>query len=371
MPVQSRYGTLDALRGIAALGVVVFHLGQMELAPEVLPHGYLAVDFFFVLSGFIVAHAYEKALRGPLTFWSFALRRAIRLYPLAVLGVVFGTALLLLKWCLYPGKVDALPVILLSSAVNSLLLPMPFGGEVSHHVLFPGNGPLWSLFFELVVNLAWGACGVRLRTGALLVIVIAAGVGVAGLSWQAGTANLGFDTATAFAGAARVSFGFPLGVVLFRSMALVEGRSPSWFNRGGGAIPGILLLAIFAMPDSASPLFFTAWDIASILVLLPLLVAFGSVQGDGSRLGNFLGELSYPIYALHFPVLLFFSGLRQSILIHLPIPVITAAAAISAIATALLASRFYDIPLRAWLSRRARDHAGKRKELLSSGEAPI
>ena len=112
MRTRRRYETLDALRGLAALAVVVFHLGQVRLAPDLVPHGYLAVDFFFVLSGFVVAHAYEEALRGSLSFRSFALRRAIRLYPLAILGATAGLALLILKWHFFPEKVDPLPRIL-------------------------------------------------------------------------------------------------------------------------------------------------------------------------------------------------------------------------------------------------------------------
>lgn len=354
MRTQRRYETLDALRGVAALGVVVFHLGQVKLAPALVPHGYLAVDFFFVLSGFVVAHAYEEALRGPLSLGSFALRRAIRLYPLAILGAVAGFALLILKWHSFPEKVDPLPHILISGLLNGLLLPTPFGGEASHHELFPGNGPLWTLFFELAANLAWAAWGPHLRTRTLLTVVAIAGLALVALSWKAGTANLGFDLATAPAGAARVCFGFPLGVVLFRLLGNSAWTSRLRSDRTGPAIVGILLLAILTMPQTTSSSIFAAWDIVSILFLLPILVVIGIAQGKSGHFGDFLGELSYPIYVLHFPVLLLASGLHQSTLANVPVAVIAVAAIAGVIAAALFALRFCDLPVRGWLSHMSR-----------------
>jgi len=354
MRTRRRYETLDALRGVAALAVVVFHLGQVRLAQDLVPHAYLAVDFFFVLSGFVIAHAYEEALRGSLSFESFALRRAIRLYPLAILGAATGFVLLILKWHSFPEKVDPLQRILMSGLLNGLLLPTPFGGEASRHELFPCNGPLWTLFFELAANLAWAAWGPRLRTRTLLIVVFIAGLAIAALAWKAGTANLGFDVATAPAGAARVCFSFPLGVVLFRLLgdrAWISRLRSDWI---GPAIVGILLLGILAMPRAASSSAFAAWDIASILFLLPALVVAGIAQGRSGHFGDFLGELSYPVYVLHFPVLLLASGLHQSALAHVPVVAMAAAATVAAIVGALLASRFYDLPVRGWLSHLSR-----------------
>src|ERR1700712_1409072 len=85
-----RYHTLDALRGLAAIAVVGFHISQVKLEPVLVPYGYLAVDFFFVLSGAVVAHAYEKQLRAGLSWQAFFVKRVIRLYPLALLGTALG-----------------------------------------------------------------------------------------------------------------------------------------------------------------------------------------------------------------------------------------------------------------------------------------
>ena len=347
---QGRYETLDALRGVAALAVVVYHLGQVKLGAELVPHGYLAVDFFFVLSGFVVAHAYEEDLRRSLSFKSFALRRAIRIYPLATLGAIAGFLLLLIKWHLAPEKVDPLPSIFVSSLLNGLLLPTPFTGGETQHDFFIGNGPLWTLSLELAANLAWAAWGVHLRTRSLLAVVVIAGLAVAALSWKAGTANLGYDLATAPAGVARVSFGFTLGVVLFRICGDSEWISRLRSDRTEPVLIGILLLAIFAIPRSHSLSSFALWDIVSILFLLPMLVVVGIAQNQKGRLGIFLGEISFPIYVLHYPILLLGSGLHQSVLAHVTDWVMAAMTTVAAIAAALLASRFNDVPVRGWVS---------------------
>jgi peptidoglycan/LPS O-acetylase OafA/YrhL len=266
-------------------------------------------------------------------------------------GAHFGTRVNVLRaWRSFPEKVDTLPRILVSGVLNGLLLPTPFGGEASRRELFPGDGPLWTLFFELAANLAWAAWGAHLRTGMLLAIAAIAGLAVAALSWQAGTANLGFDMATGPAGAARVCFGFPLGVSLFRLLggAAWVGRLRS--KRMGPGILAILLLAVLAMPRAASASAFAAWDIASIVVLLPALVVAGIAQGKGGRFGDLLGELSYPVYVLHFPLLLLASGLHQSALAHAPALAMAAVAAVATVAVSLLASRLYDLSLRGWLS---------------------
>lgn len=345
MKSEHRYETLDALRGVAAIAVVCFHIEQIKLIPGLTPHGYLAVDFFFVLSGFVIAYAYEDALRGSLTWRDFALRRAVRIYPLAALGATLGLFVLLLKWNSFPEKVEDLPHILVSGTLNLLLLPTPFGGEVSRYELFPGNGPLWSLSFELAANLIWAAWGTRLRTHTLALIVILAGFAVAALTLQAGTANQGFDLATAPSAIARVTYSFPMGVLIYRAHR--SAIWPKWIPTGqamsvllGGALFGVL-----ALPRMTG-VSFAVWDVIAVLVILPTIVLLGIAQGRGSRFGNFLGELSYPLYILHFPILLLASGLHQIRPSQLSAVCISIGAAAIIVIISVVASRFYDIPIR-------------------------
>jgi peptidoglycan/LPS O-acetylase OafA/YrhL len=339
-----RYETLDALRGVAALAVVVFHLGQYRLAPQIVPNGLLAVDFFFVLSGFVVAHAYEAALLDWLSPWAFFVKRVIRLYPLALLGAAAGMVVLLLKWHSVPDKVDGLPQILLSGLFNGLMLPTFFGGDVSRHELFPGNGPLWSLFFEMLINVLWACFGVRMRTGTIVAVTLVSGAALmmAGVHFQ--TLNIGFDIATFWGGLARVCFGFPLGVLIFRLHDRFRIPSISM----GSLILGLALIAVFISPaDRGVPL----WGFVSVLIVLPAIVVLGVGQHSSGRIGALLGALSYPVYVLHFPVLLIASGLHNTALSWLNVHVLASASVLIALLLSWVSLRLYDEPVRRALVR--------------------
>jgi peptidoglycan/LPS O-acetylase OafA/YrhL len=85
-----RFALLDELRGIAALAVCLFHIGTRATGVQLFPNGYLAVDFFFMLSGFVLAEAYQRLGRtgagGGMDWAGFARRRLVRMAPVAVLG---------------------------------------------------------------------------------------------------------------------------------------------------------------------------------------------------------------------------------------------------------------------------------------------
>ena len=347
-----RYETLDALRGVAALAVVVFHLSSMKLEPNLVPHGYLAVDFFFVLSGFVVAYAYEEALRTSLSLHAFVIKRLIRLYPLALLGAAMGIALLLLKWRLFPDKVDPLPRIVLSGLFNSLMLPTFFGGPVSHYEIFPGNGPLWTLFFEFVANVLWAWIGIRLRSVTLLMVALGSWLILAMSAVGFHTVNIGFEIHSFGAGVARVCFGFPVGVVVYRLRGSL--RVPAW--RGGPLVLALALLVVLTSPLNADESGIPWWDLASVLIVLPAIVIVGVGQERAGRLGMVLGALSYPIYVLHYPVLLTISGLRQSAMREWNLHLLVAAGLVSIVLLALATLRFYDEPMRRFLSRVAVRH---------------
>ena len=85
---------LDGLRGVASLVVVAFHLFEAHAAShadQIINHGYLAVDFFFVLSGFVIGYAYDDRW-GRMTYRDFFKRRLIRLHPMVVMGMLIGAA---------------------------------------------------------------------------------------------------------------------------------------------------------------------------------------------------------------------------------------------------------------------------------------
>ena len=89
---KPRFEILDGLRGVAAMIVVIFHLFETYSpgpSEQIINHGYLAVDFFFVLSGFVIGYAYDDRW-GAMSTWDFFKRRLIRLQPMVILGTLIG-----------------------------------------------------------------------------------------------------------------------------------------------------------------------------------------------------------------------------------------------------------------------------------------
>ncbi len=280
----------DGLRGIAAIAVAWMHMAG-GMFPR---HGFLAVDIFFLLSGFVVAGAYEQRLvQGAGAGWFFRVRMA-RLYPLYVFGLALGVSALI-----------STPLTLFrAAAFNLFFLPDLFPADKS---LFPLDGPLWSLTAELVVNMlyAWG--GYRLSNRALVRLIGVAGLGLAGVSLVAGTADLGWHAAwNDLAGAsARVLFAFPLGVLVFRLH-----RAGRFSSLGYSAVlPMAMTVAIFFLGD-ARPLV----DVALMLIATPLLflalLRAKPVSGAMRSACGWLGRMSYPIYVVHSPVIRLFSHVR-------------------------------------------------------------
>src|SRR5476651_1716285 len=95
LPAKKHYEILDGLRGVASILVVCFHLFEnlcSDRFHQIINHGYLAVDFFFLLSGFVVAYAYDDRW-AKMTQWDFYKRRLIRLQPMVIMGSIIGAAL--------------------------------------------------------------------------------------------------------------------------------------------------------------------------------------------------------------------------------------------------------------------------------------
>ncbi len=342
-----RFETLDVLRGVAALSVVVYHLGVNKMQVDLFPRGYLAVDFFFVLSGFVVAHAYEAPLKSQLSWRQFFIKRLIRFYPLVALGLTIGTALLLMKWLTYPDRVNTLPNILESVMFNSLLLPMFYGSSALANELFPANSPLWTLSMELAANMVWAWIGVRASTRALVVVVALSWLGWVACGALYHSENVGFDVKTFWGGVGRVSFGFTLGVVIFR--LLPASRMPRL------PFGPVLLYAAMLMVMACS----TPWDLASIpwvdiictTLILPAIVVLGIGQQTTGRWALWIGALSYPIYVLHMPLELLASGLHQTVLRTVNVHLLAAVTVVAVFAASAFALRFFDGPARRILTQ--------------------
>ncbi len=344
-----RFLALDGLRGVAAFAVILDHVDSPTLGALV-PGRYLAVDFFFVLSGFVLAHAYGARLATGMTALQFMRIRMIRLYPLYLLGLGLGLVVPIVG-ALKGWEGGALPEIGTIALFSLFFLPAPpiYGFTGTH--LYPFDSPAWSLFFELVANffyaliarfLNWRVLAVILPIGAALVaftVMRHDTVGGPGWLWSH------FD-----AGLARVLYCFFAGVAIYRLRERVKLPSiPAW-----AAV--IALLAIFWVP--AQGIWRPAFDAFAGIVLMPLLVMFASgakVKGVAARVCASLGLLSYGVYVLHVPVKVLTEVALATLHIELPYAVIEVAlVAILAAAAAALADRFYDAPVRRWLTGRAK-----------------
>jgi peptidoglycan/LPS O-acetylase OafA/YrhL len=291
--VGSRLYGLDAMRGIAAIIVVLYHAGY-KIGPQHIGRGYLAVDFFIALSGLVLARAYTEDLRHGLGLRKFLWMRILRLYPIFffgwLLGTVKGAAHLMV------GKNAGISVaqFFASMPFNAVMLPTPFSQE-----LFPLNPPSWSLFLELVVNLVFGSILYRLSTRSLFMTCLAIVPVVVALIFVNGDAAKGSEWTGMGIASARVLYAFAIGMVVGR-VTVRAARPQSWL----ALVPCFALALILfpAIPAWASPIY----DSVMVIAVLPV-VLFAACQYElPSKLwqpAEYLGLYSYPLYIVHFPII--------------------------------------------------------------------
>ncbi|MDA9487947.1 acyltransferase family protein [Bradyrhizobium sp. CCBAU 11361] len=341
------FAILDAHRGIAAIIVLLFHICAPLHLDWVAPHGYLAVDFFFLLSGVVIDRAYGTKLRDPTFRTRFLLLRLARLWPMILIGTLVGCLVSAARLAMR----ESLDLAALLSALAYGLALLPFGRVPPSGFIFPFNGPLWSLFFEVVANLAY-AYGFRWLRGWLLVLIVQlAGAGVACLAFAKGDLELGAQAATYdyAGGTARVFFSFLVGVLISRHAA----RLP----RLGITAPmlTIILAGVLMSPwPNRAPLF----DTIAALVVFPILVNEGlacEVPTSWRPVCRFFGDLSYPLYGIHYPIMRVFLYVQETRDLK---GLVLATSVIAEIAACLIAAyftmRFLEAPLRDVLMSRAR-----------------
>ena len=326
-------------------------------------HAYLAVDFFFMLSGVVVAHAYEARLRDRLSFIGFVRIRLTRLYPLLALGVVFGTIELTARG-LRLGDIGAKQIIG-ASVLALMILPVPRPNGAS---AFPVNGPMWSLFFELLANYLYALVFARLRTRPLIVVTAVLMACYAFSCVRLGTVNCGIGWNSTFPlGLLKAVVPFLYGVLLFRLNLLAPRPTFPMFP-----LAAVLLMAtLFApVPLGGRGLGF---DLVSQAVVFPAIIVLGSApprHPGYQRLWSALGDLSYPVYVLHQPIL---HGVRQLGYPAgpgaLPYLLWSVAVAVLSIAVAFAAFRYYDLPLRSLLRRRRLNRVAARASMGLGGGA--
>src|SRR5580692_7771422 len=181
LPSKSHYEILDGLRGVASVAVVIFHVLETFSSGnrfiQIINHGYLAVDFFFLLSGFVVAYAYDDRW-GKLTQWDFYKRRLVRLQPMVIMGSLIGAALFYFQAGPAFPLIAGTPVwkMLLVMLVGCTLIPLPISMDIrGWQEMHPLNGPAWSLFFEYIANILYAVIVRRFSKLLLSIFVSLAG----------------------------------------------------------------------------------------------------------------------------------------------------------------------------------------------------
>jgi peptidoglycan/LPS O-acetylase OafA/YrhL len=340
------YATLDGLRGVAALLVVTRHIGPI-LPTDPFPESFLAVDLFFLLSGFVIAHAYEARLRAGagvgMSLTAFLRTRLIRLYPLYLLGLALGAAAYGLHSLASGGPVDG-AFLVKAGVIGVLMLPaiplLPMGSSAL-------DGPTWTLLPELVANFAYAA-GLRRLGPRLLAAVV--GLGAVGLVvWQVrrGTLDGGWSLDALPLVTARLAFSFFLGVAMHR---LRPGRGV-----GPGAAWACMAMLAAALMLHPAEHQRRLYELAVVLGVFPTIV-WVAVQREpgvlGGRLFGFLGRVSYAVYVLHAPLGMLAGLALAAVGRPAQGPLVAVPFMLVVVLLSAGIDRAYDAPVRRWLSRR-------------------
>lgn len=419
---KPHYILLDGLRGVAALMVLWYHVFEgfafaKGSVIETFNHGHLGVDFFFLLSGFVISYAYDDRWRKPisrkvavsqsrkaetrqsstaniqhLSVKDFFMRRLIRLHPMLVMGAFIGLICFLLqggvKW---DGTSSPIHWTLIAFVLTLFFIPAYPGASYDirgNAEMFPLNGPSWSLFFEYIGNILY-ALFIRKLSNKMLAILVGAtgilwiwfitfdisGYDMIGIGWT-------LDVVNFFGGLLRMMFPFTLGMLMARmfmrqriemrqsstdnSQKLIASRQlPKFLKRNIFWIATLVLFALFSVPyfpKTSNISINGIYELSCIMFVFPLIVwiaaSSDSAQSNSTlKLSGFLGNLSYPLYIVHYPVMyLFYSWLIKNQYFTLGETwLMVTLVMIVCIVLAYACLKLYDEPIRKWLSKKMKN----------------
>lgn len=371
---KPRYEILDGLRGVASVIVVIFHIFESYSAGpayQFINHGYLAVDFFFVLSGFVIGYAYDDRW-GKMGTWSFFKRRLVRLHPMVVFGTVVGICFYYLGQCgLFPqiGNIPAWKVIL-AFVMGCLMIPCGPRMDIRGWGEFNSfNGPNWSLTWEYLGNILYAFIFRRLPNIILGILVAAAGfltldlclnLNVFGLLTEARNSQMytpiggwSLTSEQVYIGMTRLFYPFLAGLLLSRIGKRIRIQGGFWWC-------SIILAVVLSIPcvGGEGSILNGIYNAFCIIVIFPLIVMIGAgsvINGaKGNRICDFLGQISYPLYITHYPLMYVqmcwvYSHPDAPLFAHLTMNI---GVVVLSVFIAWAALKLYDIPLRAWLKDR-------------------
>jgi len=314
-------------------------------------HGFLAVDFFFCLSGFVIGYAYDDRI-GKIGVLEFFKSRFIRLHPLVISGSVLGLLAFLFDPFGGHPELYSTGKIALAFISSLMMIPCPSIADRSFN-LFSFNAPAWSLFWEYVANIAYAFVLWRIKRGLLLLLTIISALFIFYVAYRSGNLLGGWSGPTFWDGCARISYSFTAGLLVYRTKFIIKNKL------GFGGLAVLLFLA-FVLP-------FSKWNWLSepliVIFYFPLIVALGagaSLKPGLHKLCVFSGNISYPLYMTHYAVLWMFGNyflshktgsMQLAIIIIIALPLL--------VGISYLIMVFYDIPVRRYLNGKRNIIKGK------------
>lgn len=361
---KPHYEILDGLRGVAALMVIIFHLfethSQGNHLIQIINHGYLAVDFFFMLSGFVIGYAYDDRW-NKMTLGTFFKRRIIRLHPMVIMGSIVGAALFYFQKssCFPQIEHTSVGTLLLIMLLGCTLLPLPLKWDVRGWTeMHPLNGPAWSLYYEYIANILYALFIRRFSKKALAVLVAAAACLTI---YRSQTAPMGdmvggwaLNWEQQYVGFVRLLFPFFGGLLLSRLGWLIRLKKRAfWYCV-------LIIVVILSVPRLGGEEHYWLnglYESFCIIFIFPVIVSMGAggkVTGKySSRICKFLGDISYPIYITHYPLIYIYTAwvCNNNATISEGIPYMILVLA-GAIVLAYASLKLYDEPVRRRLTER-------------------
>ena len=371
---KPHYELLDGLRGVAAILVLFYHIfegfsfaevtnGEGDGIITTLNHGHIAVDFFFILSGFVISYAYDSRWKSMNT-WQFFKRRLIRLHPMLVMGAVIGfLAFAFVGFERWDGTMAPAGWVMTALLLTMFMIPampgLPY--EVrGNGEMFPLNGPGWSLFFEYIGNILYALIIRRFSTKILAAFTLLLGIvhawffignisgyDMIGVGWT-------IDEINFWGGLVRMLFPLSMGMLLARTFKPHKIKGAFW-------ICSLILIFLFAVPyikPCGGISINSLYEFVCIAFIFPFVVWLGACGNSNGKIthkaNKLLGDLSYPLYIVHYPIMyIFYTWLIEKRYYTLeecwPTALLVVA---SSILLALACLKLYDEPVRRWLGNK-------------------
>ena len=363
---KPHYEILDGLRGVASVMVVAFHLLEAHSGgshlEQLINHGYLAVDFFFMLSGFVIGYAYDDRW-NRMSVGTFFKRRIIRLHPMVIVGSIIGAVFFYFQEspCFPAIQNTSVGTMLLVMLLGCTLLSLPLKWDIRGWTeMHPLNGPAWSLYYEYIGNILYALFIRRLSNKALAVLVVLLGMALASFAVfnVSGYGNMGvgwtLDGVNFLGGTLRMLFPFSLGMLMSRNFKPMKVNGAFW-------ICTIILIALFSVPylEGLEPICMNGiYEAFCVIAVFPFLVWLGAsgttTDKQSTKICKFLGDISYPVYVVHYPLMyLFYAWLIENKLYTLGETWYVAVGVfVLSVILACLCLKLYDEPVRKWLSKK-------------------